>query len=67
MRTTIDIDEALLIEAQKITGIKKKKDLVNEALREIIRRRRIERLRHSLGRMDLDLDLKKLKRLRGRD
>ena len=40
MRTTLDIDEALLQEARALTGIKTKKDLVNPSLRELIRKMR---------------------------
>jgi Arc/MetJ family transcription regulator len=64
MRTTIDIDEELLREAQRVTGIKKKRELVHEALREIVRKRKLRQLKGSLGRFDLDLDLKKLRELR---
>jgi Arc/MetJ family transcription regulator len=36
MRTNIDIDDDLLAEAARLTGIKTKKDLVNQALRVLI-------------------------------
>jgi len=36
MRTNIDIDEELIAEATRLTGIKTKKDLVHQALRLLI-------------------------------
>ena len=36
MRTNVVIDDALLNEAFKYTGLRTKKDLVNEALREFV-------------------------------
>ena len=36
MRTNIDIDDELVAEAARLTGIKTKKDLVNQALRVLI-------------------------------
>ncbi len=40
MRTNIVLDNALVEEARQLTGIKTKKDLVDEALRTLIRLRR---------------------------
>ncbi|HEC67015.1 MAG TPA: type II toxin-antitoxin system VapB family antitoxin [bacterium] len=47
MRSTIDIDEKLLQEAQKITGAKTKKELVNLSLGELIKKKRKEKKRTS--------------------
>jgi Arc/MetJ family transcription regulator len=54
MRTTIDIDEALLAEAEKITGKKGPSKTVNFALGELVRRQKLKELREMLGTMDLD-------------
>jgi Arc/MetJ family transcription regulator len=40
MRTNIVIDDRLLADAQRVTGIKTKKQLVEEALRTLVRLRR---------------------------
>ena len=45
MRTTVDIDEKLLAEAERITGETSPSKAVNAALREMVRRRKIEGLR----------------------
>lgn len=37
-KTLVDIDDALLREAQRILGVRTKKDAVNGALRELVRR-----------------------------
>ena len=44
MRTTINIDDRLLAEAQKITGIAEKAVLVREGLRALIERESARRL-----------------------
>jgi len=67
MRTLIDIDEKTLKEALKLTKAKTKKEVVNLSLKELVRHKRIERLKSRLGKTDLDLDLKKLERIRQND
>lgn len=52
MRTTINLDEALLSEAQRITGLKERTALVREGLKALIEResaRRLARLGGSEG------------------
>ena len=47
MRTTINLDDQLLIEAQHITGVKERTALIHEGLRALIERdsaRRLARL-----------------------
>jgi len=64
MRSTIDIDEKLLQEAQKITGAKTKKELINLSLRELIRKKKREHLISLFGSSALDLDLEDIEKLR---
>jgi Arc/MetJ family transcription regulator len=49
MRTNIDIDDALMAEAQKVSGQPTKKQTVEEALRLMIRLRRQEDVRSAFG------------------
>lgn len=49
MRTTLAIDDALLTKAQALTGISKKSELVNEALRALIQRESARRLARLSG------------------
>ena len=44
MRTTLNIDDELLGEAQRITGVKEKSALVREGLRALIERESARRL-----------------------
>ncbi len=44
MRTTVNIDDQLLAEAQRITGVKEKAALVREGLRALIERESARRL-----------------------
>ncbi len=64
MRSTIDIDEKLLQEAQKITGAKTKKELVNLSLGELIKKKRKEHLISLFGSSVLDIDLEDVEKLR---
>ena len=53
MRTTITIDDALLADAQEMTGIEEKSTLVNEALKRMVQREAAMRLAR-LGGSDPD-------------
>ena len=64
MRSTIDIDEKLLKEAQRITGARTKKELINLSLRELIRKRRREHLISLFGSSVLDISLEDVEKLR---
>jgi Arc/MetJ family transcription regulator len=62
MRTTLDLPEALLEEAQRLLGSKTKTDTIVLSLRELVRRRRIEELKSLLGSVKLDVDVPKSRR-----
>ena len=64
MRRTVVIEDALLADAQRLLGTSGIRDTVEEALREVVRRYRLEQLRKSLGTMELGLTLEELTRLR---
>jgi Arc/MetJ family transcription regulator len=65
MRTTIDIDDDLISEVMKISGIKTKKKAVLVALREYLRYKKIEELKSLIGNYDsFDLNLDDLKKMR---
>lgn len=64
MRRTVVIDDKLLAEARRVLGTKGVRDTVEAGLKETVRRSRIEELRRSLGKMDLDLTPEDLARLR---
>jgi Arc/MetJ family transcription regulator len=57
MRTTLDIPEELIEEARDRLGFKSKTDTVVLALRELVRRQRLEELKSILGSVDLDVDV----------
>ena len=62
MRTTIDIDNALMEEALKISKVRTKRELINLSLKEYIRRIRLKSLKKRLGNDDLTIDLKDLEK-----
>jgi len=56
MRTTLDLPEDLLDEARAALGFKSKTDTIVLALRELVRRQRLEELKALMGRVRLDID-----------
>ena len=66
MRTTMNIPTALIEEARSALGYTSNTDTVVLALRELIRRRRLDELKQLLGRVRLDVDLAESRRRPGR-
>lgn len=62
MRTTMDLPKDLLEEAKKICGAKTKTGTVILSLQKLIEAKKIERLRSLRGKLDLDIDLKRLRK-----
>lgn len=62
MRTTLDIPEELIEEARKLLGFKSKTDTIVLSLQEMIRKRRIDKLKSLAGQIDLNIDLTKSRR-----
>jgi Arc/MetJ family transcription regulator len=52
MRTTLDIDKELLKEAQEALAVASASKAVNFALREVVRRKRLQELRGRIGKGD---------------
>jgi Arc/MetJ family transcription regulator len=57
VRTNIEIDDALLAEAQQVAGTRTKKATVEFALAELVRRRRAKGMLALRGNVEFDLDL----------
>jgi hypothetical protein len=62
MRTTLDIPQELIQEAQEILGYTSKTDVIIYSLREMIRRRRLEELKGLAGQVELKVDVAKSRR-----
>ena len=56
MRTTLDLPEELIDEARDVLGFKSKTDTVVLALREVVRRSRIDDLKALMGRVAFEFD-----------
>jgi hypothetical protein len=56
MRTTLDLPGGLVEEARDAIGFKSKTDTVVFALKEIVRRSRLEDLKALVGRIDFEFD-----------
>ena len=66
MRTTLDLPEPLIEDARAVLGGKSKTDTIIFALRDLVRRKRIEELKALPGRVELDVDLAHSRRRPGR-
>ena len=66
MRTNIELDDALVEEAFRLTNVRTKKDLLNLALQELIRSRKKKNLLDLAGKVQLrdDYDYKALRETR---
>jgi len=67
MRTTLVINEALLEEVKALAGAKTKKEAVEKALREFVRRRKARKLLELEGKVELSFTLEDLIAKRKRD
>jgi Arc/MetJ family transcription regulator len=56
MRTTLDLPEELVEQARLAVGFKSKTDTVVFALREVVRRQRIEDLKQLMGTIRFEFD-----------
>lgn len=65
MRTTLVLPEELIDEARKILKLKSKTDAVVVALRELVRRQRIEEIKALAGTVNLELDIPPSRRRHG--
>jgi len=62
MRTTLDLPADLVDEARNVLGFKSKTDTVVLALREVVRRSRVDELKALMGRVQLDVDIPRSRR-----
>jgi len=65
MRTTIDINEDLLHDVMRKAGVKTKKDAIVTALKDYLKRKKIEELKGLIGNYEsFNLTLDDLKKMR---
>lgn len=62
MRTNIVIDEKLMVEALRLTGVRTKKRVVEESLRLMIQMKRQEQIRAARGKLTWSGDLEAMRR-----
>lgn len=61
MRTNIEIDEKLIRDSLKVTGLKTKREVVDFALKELLRTHRQTDFRKLRGKVDWKGDLEKMR------
>lgn len=64
MRMSVTLDKRLLEEAQSILCKKTKREVIEEALRELVRKKRREEAIEHAGKIDMDIDLEELMKMR---
>lgn len=60
-RTVIDIENNVLKKAQRLTGIQKKVDIVNYALRKLVDQKEIEKILKLKGKVKWEGNLEKMR------
>ncbi len=63
MRTNIEIDDRLMNDALKATGLKTKKDVVELGLKTLVRLKKQESIRNFRGKLDWTDDLDDMRRV----
>jgi Arc/MetJ family transcription regulator len=61
MRTNIEIDDRLMVEAQRLTGLKTKRETVEKGLESLINIQRQTMIRKFRGKLQWEGDLEKLR------
>jgi Arc/MetJ family transcription regulator len=61
-RTVIDIDEEIFARAKKLTGLRKKVDLVNYAMKKLVEQKEIEKILDLKGKVRWEGDLEETRR-----
>jgi len=64
MRLTVTVDERLLDEAKKVSRAKSKREAIEIALKDLVRRRRLEQAIGNAGRVNMAVTVDKLLRER---
>jgi Arc/MetJ family transcription regulator len=67
MRTTLAVREGLIEEVKALSGVKTKKDAVEKALEEFVRRRKAKKLLDLEGKVELSFTLEEFIGRRKRD
>lgn len=63
-RTVVNLNDRLLKRAQRLTGLKKKVDVVNHALERLVRQKEIEKLLELPGKVEWEGDLRAMRKNR---
>jgi len=63
-RTVVNIEDDILEKAQKLTGIKKKVDIVNYALKRLVKQKEIEKILELKGKIEWTGNLEEMRKER---
>ena len=63
MRTTLNLNDDIIEEVMQLTGAKNRSQAVNEVLKEYVRQRRIQKLLELKGKLQLEVDWRRLREM----
>ena len=66
-KTTVVLDEKLLEDAKEAVGARTKREVIDTALRELVKKRQRELLIEKMGTFDLDLTQEDIEKMRADD
>lgn len=58
MQTTIDLDEKLMQDVMKTTGLTDKSGIINKALKEFLYKATVEGIKNACGKLHFDIDIR---------
>lgn len=61
MRTTLNIDDTLIAESIKLSGVSNKTKVIELALLDFVRKLKREKIKESCGKLNLKIDIIKLR------
>lgn len=61
-RTVIDIEDEMMKKAQRLTGMKKKVDIVNFAIKQLVEQKEIEKILNLRGKIKWEGNLEEMRR-----
>ena len=64
MKTSVEIDEKVLGQAQKILGTDTIKETIDQSLRLVVRQRQLQEIVDMFGTLEMDLTPEKLRQMR---
>ncbi len=63
MRTTLNISDHLIVELMRLSGVSSKTEAIELAMSDFVRKLKREKIKSSCGKLDLKVDIMKLRNM----